>query len=309
MRVTRGRWCQQSARRLGGSRAAGGVQTAQARSLGVQQSPQNFAAQGPRPYLQKRRRPRGRGPGDLAEGRPRPGGGLGRVRGSGSGSAPVWLGLRLPRRGCSPRRRGDRAPPRPRPRRLAAAGAEAAAARPPAAGAATPAPREEPRAPPPRALEVPARRSGRSRSHPGPASAGPPRLPGSPPGRARSVRPVPTGSLRSERKRAPQGHPDRRRWGQSWNPKESQGTTLLRTPPSPWPSCPSAAAWDSGEAVEPREMDAEGPPLALRTVTPASANSFCAGTPDSFGLSNHSLLGCPSNPHPLKCWGALGLCT
>lgn len=216
MRVTRGRWCKQSARRLGGSRAAGGVQTAQARSLGVQQSPQNFAAQGPRPYLQKRRRPRGRGPGDLAEGRLRPGGGLGRVRGSGSGSAPVWLGLRLPRRGCSPRRRGDRAPPRPRPRRLAAAGAEAAAARPPAAGAATPAPGEEPRAPPPRALRSrPAAVGGpaRTRALPRPA------LPGSPPGRARSIRPVPTGSLRSERKRAPQGHPDRRRWGQSWNPR------------------------------------------------------------------------------------------
>lgn len=48
-------------------------------------------------------------------------------------------------------------------------------------------------------------------------------------------------------------------------------------------------------------MDAEGPPLALRTVTPASANSFCAGTPDSFGLANHSFLvslGAPQTPTP-----------
>lgn len=80
----------------------------------------------------------------------------------------------------------------PRPRRLAAAGAEAAAAEPPAAGAATPAPGEEPRAPPQRAREVPARRSGRSRSHPGPASAGLPQ----PPAWTRSVCPVPTGRLR-----------------------------------------------------------------------------------------------------------------
>lgn len=67
-------------------------------------------------------------------------------------------------------------PARLRPRRLAAAGAEAAAARPSAAGATTPAPGEEPCAPLTRALEVLARRSGRSCSHPGPASSGFPQL-------------------------------------------------------------------------------------------------------------------------------------
>lgn len=238
LRVTRGRWGQQSARRQPSGRQCA---DRAGPGRGDQQSPQNFAAQGPRPYLQRRRRPRGRGPGALDEGRPRPGGGLGRVRGSGSVSAPVRLGLRLPRRGCSQRRRGARAPPCPRPRRLAAAGAEAAAARPPAAGAATPAPGEEPRA------HSPAHRPrGPWRSRPaavgGPAPTRALPLPACPqlPAWARSVRPVPTGSLRLERKRAPQGHLDRRPWGQNWNPKESQGTTLLRTPPSPWLSYPSA---------------------------------------------------------------------
>nr|XP_055157468.1 myristoylated alanine-rich C-kinase substrate-like [Nyctereutes procyonoides] len=121
----------------------------------------------------------------FGEGRPRPAAGTdaGKARaaarlGLGSGSASRAAAAA----GGGGGARGRRA--RPRPRRLAAAGAEAAAAGSPAAGAATLAPGEEPRAPPPRAPEVPARRSGRSRSHPG---LPPPAFGGSPPGHAASA--------------------------------------------------------------------------------------------------------------------------
>lgn len=118
LRVTRGRWCKLSARRRPAARRKPrGRQCADRAGpgRGDQQSPQNFAAPGPRPYLQRRRRPRGRGPGALGEGRPRPGGGLGRVRGSGSsGSAPDRLGLRLPRT-LQPGEEGGQGPAVPAP--------------------------------------------------------------------------------------------------------------------------------------------------------------------------------------------------
>nr|XP_021509646.1 uncharacterized protein LOC110558828 [Meriones unguiculatus] len=142
---------------------------AQAWGVGTQVLPKTLRRRGgPRPYLQKRRRPRARGAGrSTGRGAPPSGGhgkraGLGQRLGSASRAAAAARGG-----GGGGRRRA-----RLRPRRLAAAGAEAAAAGLPAAGAATPAPGEEPRAPPTRAQEVLARRSGRSCSHPGPASAG-----------------------------------------------------------------------------------------------------------------------------------------
>lgn len=238
LRVTRGRWGQQSARRQPSGRQCA---DRAGPGRGDQQSPQNFAAQGPRPsYLQRRRRPRtrtrcsGRGaapPRRRARTRAR----LRQRLSSGSARAPP------PAPRLQPEEEGGEGPAVPAPApsgRGRCGGCSCAAAscrrRDPRPGGG--APRAQPRAPPPRALEVPARRSGRSRSHPGPASAGlrpAPRL-----GTQR-----PPGTHRESQVGEKEGSPRSPRpaaVGPELQPKESQGPALLRTPPSPWLSYPSA---------------------------------------------------------------------
>lgn len=205
--------------------AAGSYRRRRPGAQGPSVPPQNFAAPGPRPYLQRRRRPRGRGPEELtlsarggpARRRARTRARLGQRLGSGSARAPPPAPRLQPE--------GERRAGRARAvwpwqvLRLQLRGRQLPAPRPPPRGRS-----------PARRLRGP----GRSR----PAAVG-----GPAPTRACLRRPSPAPHLGTQRqpstygetearrgKGLPQGHPARRRRGQNWNLEESQGTTRPTLP-------------------------------------------------------------------------------